>query len=191
MCSKYEDVVKESITEEEYMQSIAQRIEDRRQELNYSYQDLAQRTGLSKSTLQRYVSGSIRNIPLSKIKILATALEVSPDWLLGWSDKKYLKPVKPISENHRAFLPEWPLLDIFSGSAKADLDISAPHYSIDYADDSDTVHDKVFIDKVVYLLENDEALNELLTIYGSLDKSGRNAVLSTAQTILKLQEDKK
>ena len=83
----YEDIINETATkeaEDEYMASIAQRIESRRNELKYSYQDLAELTGMSKSTLQRYVSGAIRNIPISKLKALADALECSPDWLLGW-----------------------------------------------------------------------------------------------------------
>ena len=42
----------------------AERIAQRRRELGLSYQELADRTGLSKSTLQRYETGSIGSIPL-------------------------------------------------------------------------------------------------------------------------------
>lgn len=62
---------------------IISKIKARRSELNYSFQDLADRTGLSKSTLQRYESGKIGAIPLSKLKILSKALEVTPEYLLG------------------------------------------------------------------------------------------------------------
>ena len=45
------------------MQEIVKRIKKRREELKLSYQDLANRTGFGKSTLQRYETGSIRTMP--------------------------------------------------------------------------------------------------------------------------------
>lgn len=69
---------------DETMRKIVERVKSRRLQLDYSYQDLAGKTGLSKSTLQRYESGSIKNIPLDKLKDLAKGLQVSPEWLMGW-----------------------------------------------------------------------------------------------------------
>ncbi len=63
---------------------IIRRIKDSREALGYSYQDLAEKTGLSKSTLQRYETGAIKNIPIQKLEILAEALEVTPNYLMGW-----------------------------------------------------------------------------------------------------------
>lgn len=74
------------------MEEIVKRIRLKRAQLNYSYQDLATLTGMSKSTLQRYESGDIKNIPLSKIKILASALQTTPEWIMGWESN-----VVPIS----------------------------------------------------------------------------------------------
>lgn len=71
---------------EDKMRDIIKRIKDRRQELGYSFQDLANLTGMSKSTLQRYETGAIKNIPLDKLKVLASALEVAPEWIMGWAD---------------------------------------------------------------------------------------------------------
>ncbi len=65
-------------------QEIIERIKARRCELGLSYQELSDRTGLSKSTLQRYETGDINNIPLSKIDILAKGLQVEPQYILGW-----------------------------------------------------------------------------------------------------------
>lgn len=70
------------------MESIINRIKNRRLELNLSYQDLANKTGLSKSTLQRYETGSIKNMPLDKLGILSNALNVDPVWLIGFDDKE-------------------------------------------------------------------------------------------------------
>ncbi len=65
------------------MNQIVERIKLRRKELGYSYQELAQKTKMSKSTLQRYETGAIKNIPLDKLEVLANALEISPIYLLG------------------------------------------------------------------------------------------------------------
>lgn len=65
-----------------------ERLKRRRKELGYSYQDLANLTQMSKSTLQRYETGGIKNIPLSKLDVLSQALETSREWLMGWDEKK-------------------------------------------------------------------------------------------------------
>lgn len=75
-----------STMSDESMKAIIERIKLRRQELGYSFQDLADLTKMSKSTLQRYESGGIKNIPLDKLKILATALQVTPAWIMGWEE---------------------------------------------------------------------------------------------------------
>lgn len=74
--------------EEQNIQLIIQRIKSLRKGLNMSYQDLAELTGLSKSTLQRYETGSIKNIPLSKVNVLAKALHTTPAYLLDWDEKE-------------------------------------------------------------------------------------------------------
>lgn len=67
------------------MDEIVDRIRSKREQLGYSYQDLAELTGMTKSTLQRYETGDIKNIPLSRIKILASALQTTPEWIMGWN----------------------------------------------------------------------------------------------------------
>lgn len=68
------------------MDIILERIQNRRKDLGYSYQNLADKTGISKSTLQRYETGAIKNIPLDKLEILANALHTNPAYLMGWED---------------------------------------------------------------------------------------------------------
>ncbi|MFP5528346.1 helix-turn-helix domain-containing protein [Peptococcus simiae] len=68
------------------MNEIRHRIKQRREELGLSYQNLAEKTGLSKSTLQRYETASIKNLPLDKLEALAKALSVSPAYLMGWQE---------------------------------------------------------------------------------------------------------
>ena len=72
----------------EEVNDIVKRIKKRRLELEYSFQDLANKTNMSKSTLQRYETGAIRNLPLDKLEILASALQTTPSYLMGWDEKE-------------------------------------------------------------------------------------------------------
>ncbi|BDR86086.1 helix-turn-helix transcriptional regulator [Clostridium tetani] len=75
-----------NVSNKQNMKEIINRIKTRRNELMLSYQDLANKTGLSKSTLQRYETGAIKNMPIDKLDILAKALNVSPAYLMGWEE---------------------------------------------------------------------------------------------------------
>jgi len=66
------------------MQNVLDRVKNRRLELELSYQDLSDKTGISKSTLQRYETGFIKNLGIDKLEILAKALNISPGYLMGW-----------------------------------------------------------------------------------------------------------
>ena len=66
------------------LNEIAKRLKALRSEKGLSLRDLSRRTGLTKSTLQRYETGNIGNIPLSKIDVLAKGLNVNPHAILGW-----------------------------------------------------------------------------------------------------------
>lgn len=69
------------------IKDITKRLKDRRVELGLSYQDIANITGVSKSTIQRYETGSIRKLPVSQLEKMAHALSVSPAYLMGWADR--------------------------------------------------------------------------------------------------------
>lgn len=66
------------------MQEIMIRMKNRREELDMSYQTLSDKVGISKSTLQRYETGFIKNMPVDKLEDIANALQVSPAYLMGW-----------------------------------------------------------------------------------------------------------
>lgn len=82
------------------MKEIAERIKTRREELGLSFQQLAELTDMSKSTLQRYETGGIKNIPLDKLDVLSKALSTTPEWILGWDRK--------VSELDRTVLKQYP-----------------------------------------------------------------------------------
>lgn len=51
---------------------------------NLTLQELAQKVGTSKQTIQRYETGEISNIPYDKIVKIAAALDTTPQNLMGW-----------------------------------------------------------------------------------------------------------
>ena len=77
-----------NLLDDSKIKNIMNRIQSRRLELKLSYQDLASKTNMSKSTLQRYETGSIKNMPVDKLGIIANALDVSPLWLLGFDENQ-------------------------------------------------------------------------------------------------------
>lgn len=80
---KIKDMIPISTPESKH---IAENLQKARKKCGYSYQQLADKTGLSKSTLQRYESGAIQNLSLGKAEQLAQALNITPAELLGWQD---------------------------------------------------------------------------------------------------------
>lgn len=83
----------------EKMWNIMQRVKKRRKELNLSYKDLSERTGISRGTLEKYESGLIKNVPIGKFQLLADGLEIKPYELMGW-DGEYLLSQKQKDEEH-------------------------------------------------------------------------------------------
>ena len=77
----------------EKMQDIMSRMKKRREELDMSYQTLSDKVGISKSTLQRYETGYIKNMPVDKIEDIANALQVSPSYLMGWTNEVVDQPI--------------------------------------------------------------------------------------------------
>lgn len=69
------------------MDNIRLRMKNQRKLLGYSFQTLADLTGMTKSTLQRYETGKINNLPLSKLDILSAALHTTPAYLMGWEEE--------------------------------------------------------------------------------------------------------
>lgn len=59
-----------------------------REKCELSYAELANLTGIAKSTLQRYETGTTSKIPLDVIEKIAIALKTSPQALLGWQTEE-------------------------------------------------------------------------------------------------------
>jgi transcriptional regulator with XRE-family HTH domain len=105
--------------EERDTSEIIKRIKERRIMQNLSYQDLADKTGISKSTLQRYETGFIKNLPIDKLEILANALNTTPGYLMGWeidspSSSLEYKTIKN-PEDAMTFILKQPTLMAYGG----------------------------------------------------------------------------
>lgn len=63
---------------------IGARIRLKRKENGYTLEEVAQKLGVSKQTVQRYETGVIANIPSDKIELLSELLNTTPAYLMGW-----------------------------------------------------------------------------------------------------------
>lgn len=61
------------------------RIKERRAELGLSQEELAEKTGVTRTTVAKWESGE-NNLKQSKIKTIAKALDCSPVWIVGLDD---------------------------------------------------------------------------------------------------------
>ena len=73
-----------------------------------SYQELEKLTGIKKSSLQRYASGTTTKIPLDVIEKLSNAFHVSQEYLMGWDEKKSSPSEPTLTEGEKM------LLDLFN-----------------------------------------------------------------------------
>lgn len=69
-------------------EEIGLRIKSQREEKEMTLQDIADKVGVAKSTIQRYESGTINNIKIPVVYAIAKSLGVNPSWLVGKSDVK-------------------------------------------------------------------------------------------------------
>ena len=68
------------------MNDIAKRILNIMAEKKISYGELSKATGVPKSALQRYATGETDKIPIDRLELIAAALGVNTEYLVGWED---------------------------------------------------------------------------------------------------------
>lgn len=67
-------------------QSIAVRLKLAIENAGISYIELEKRTGIAKSSLQRYASGNTKKIPIEAVELIASATGCDAAWIMGWRD---------------------------------------------------------------------------------------------------------
>lgn len=68
--------------------SIGERIKRIRKEQGLSIDDVAEKLGKNRTTVYRYENGDIENLPLGILDSLASALNTTPAYLMGWDSSK-------------------------------------------------------------------------------------------------------
>lgn len=66
------------------------RLASRRNELQLTLKDVAEKVGIASSTVLRYEQGNVSKIKLPVIEAISKALGVNPAWVCGKSDDKFL-----------------------------------------------------------------------------------------------------
>jgi len=80
------------------MSSFADRLTRAMQEKGATLEQLAEKTHISKSTIQRYASGQTKNVPIEKARALADALGVTYGYISGWENP----PKNPTAEYYES-----------------------------------------------------------------------------------------
>ena len=73
----------------------ADRIRAEMQKHSLTLIEIEQRTGIKKSSMQRYVSGETGKIPMAAIEKLANLFGVSGEYLMGWDKKENPDQLEP------------------------------------------------------------------------------------------------
>ena len=68
--------------------TVSDRIRAKMIELDLSYGEVSQATGLAKSAIHRYATGGTDKVPTEALEKLARALGVTPAYLTGWEQEK-------------------------------------------------------------------------------------------------------
>ena len=66
------------------------------QDNNITYEELETKTGIPRSTLQRYATGTNKKIPIDRVKTIATALDTSAAFLIGWESNTNIAEKEPL-----------------------------------------------------------------------------------------------
>lgn len=80
-----------------------ERLKDRRKELGLTLQEVADKMGLTRSTVQKYESGLIKGVETSILERLSEVLSCTPAYLMGWSDEAETLPAPTITADTTLF----------------------------------------------------------------------------------------
>ena len=68
------------------MNSLGTRIKELRILSGLSQEELGKQVGVQRAAINKYEKGSVTNIPLTTIERMAMVFDVSPTYIVGWSD---------------------------------------------------------------------------------------------------------
>lgn len=95
---------------------VIKRLKECIEQSGLSYEQLEKKTGISRSSLQRYANGITSKIPIDAIQTIAEALGVRAEYIMGWDDTppttedtivKLLKAQYQLSEDDIKFIRDY------------------------------------------------------------------------------------
>lgn len=103
------------------MSTVGKRIHDRRVSLGLSADELAAKLGKNRATIYRYESDEIENLPITVIAPLASALDTTPAYIMGWEEDEQANEKAPtlVVEDERTI----EFIHLFSQLTPAEQDI--------------------------------------------------------------------
>lgn len=87
-----------------------ERMKQRRKELGFSAEKVAERLGVSPATIYRYERGDIEKVPGDSLGELAKILQTTPAYLMGWEEKPQPAP-RPIPKGFEP-MPEMDMVPL-------------------------------------------------------------------------------
>jgi transcriptional regulator with XRE-family HTH domain len=96
--------------------SIGERIRDRRKMLGLSVDELAETIGKNRATIYRYESNEIENMSITILEPLAKALHTTPAELCGWD---YVPPDSILSSSEKILISDFRQLNPAGQTAAA------------------------------------------------------------------------
>lgn len=185
--------------------TIGDRIKERREVVNISQTDLAEKAGISKQTLYKYENNIIVNIPSDKVEKIAAILDTTPAYLMGWEKRESIgdrirtaRLIKHISAHEFCQKTGIPVsvLSRYESNVKTDFTIErlnnfakALGVSVNYLMGTDTINRSLYYPNAEHELLDSlrsligSAAVDLLFIYIELDDLGQKKILDYAKKI--------
>ena len=155
------------------MSETGKRIKKRRKELDISADFLAERLGISRSTIFRYEKGEIEKVPALLLNDIAKILKTTPGYLMGWENTPEAGPSENQILNYENIYPvqkrSFPMLgeiacgqpilanETFDTYISTDMDISAD-FCLTARGDS-MINARIFDGDVVFIRRQDVVEN--------------------------------
>jgi transcriptional regulator with XRE-family HTH domain len=80
------------------MNPIIERLAEAIEKSDLSYAELEKRTGIAKSSIQRYATGLTKKIPIDAVQSIAKATNSSAAYIMGWADEQTQKKNDAITD---------------------------------------------------------------------------------------------
>lgn len=155
------------------MSETGKRIKKRRKELDISADFLAERLGISRSTIFRYEKGEIEKVPALLLNDIVKILKTTPGYLMGWENTPEAGPSENQILNYENIYPvqkrSFPMLgeiacgqpilanETFDTYISTDMDISAD-FCLTARGDS-MINARIFDGDVVFIRRQDVVEN--------------------------------